>query len=356
MDSVSQIALGASLAHVTLGEKLGRWALLLGGVIGSVPDLDVLVPYEDAVENFTYHRSWSHSLFVLTVLSIPLAWLCKRAVPKVDVTIGRWWLALWLVLVTHALLDGFTVYGTQLWWPLTTPPVAWGSIFIIDPVYTLPLLVGVVAAWRYPWRHSRATVLAGLLLSSTYLGWTLVSQQLTLQKVKVTLAQSDIKANHILVAPFPFSLLWRVLVVTDDRYLEGFSSLLDEDPSVALNSFDNGKHRCRDWLDTWPVQRMDWFTRGAFALSSRDELLVLTDLRMGIEDDYVFEFVLGERRDAEWQAVPARQLPLNIDAERMRRLLKRMFDEDTDLAPPTLTPAAEVDCSVVRQVAARAVN
>ena len=60
---------------------------------------------------------------------------------------GRVLWMVWLCLVTHPLLDAFTVYGTQVLLPFSDYPVAWSTLFIIDPLYTLPLVVGVVAAW-----------------------------------------------------------------------------------------------------------------------------------------------------------------------------------------------------------------
>ena len=333
MDSISQIVLGASIAHVTLGQKLGKRALLLGAGVGTLPDLDVLVPYADAIESFTYHRSWSHSLFMLTLFSFPLAWLCQRFMSKADMPYSRWWLGIWLVLITHPLLDGFTVYGTQLWWPLGMPPTAWGSVFIIDPVYTLPLAVGVAIACRRDWFQARAIVMAGLLISTTYLGWTLLAQYTIHQRVTATLARNDIEADHILVAPFPLSLLWRVVVVSDERYLEGYSSLLDDEALIAMDSHDNGKQGCEEWLANWPVQRMDWFTKGAFALSVRDDVLVLSDLRMGIQDDYVFEFAVSEWQTGQWQTIVTRQMPVDIDPARMKLLLSRVWDEEVDMTP-----------------------
>ncbi len=333
MDSISQIVLGASIAHITLGEKLGKRALMLGAVVGTLPDLDVLVPYADAIESFTYHRSWSHSLFLLTLFSFPLAWLCKRLISKADMPYSRWWLAMWLVLFTHPLLDGFTVYGTQIWWPLSTPPTAWGSVFIIDPIYTVPLVVGVAIAWRRHWLHARPVVVAGLLISTTYLGWTLFAQHITRQKVTATLAQNAIEANHVLIAPFPFSLLWRVVVITDNHYLEGYSSLLDSDSRISMDTYNNGKQNCQEWLTHWPVQRMDWFTQGAFALSVKNNVLVLSDLRMGIEDDYVFEFAVGEWEADAWQMIVTRKMPISMDSDRMKLLLSRMVDASVDLTP-----------------------
>ena len=46
--------------------------------------------------------------------------------------------AVFLCLTTHALLDALTIYGTQLFWPVWKEPIALGSMFIIDPAYTLP--------------------------------------------------------------------------------------------------------------------------------------------------------------------------------------------------------------------------
>ena len=81
MDSLSQFALGAAIGEATLGARLGRKAILIGGLLGTLPDLDVLVQYADAVESYTYHRSWSHSLLVLSLASPIIAWLLYKLIP-----------------------------------------------------------------------------------------------------------------------------------------------------------------------------------------------------------------------------------------------------------------------------------
>lgn len=341
MDSLSQIVLGASVAHLTLGSRLGRGALLLGAALGTLPDLDVLIPYDGAIANFTYHRSFSHSLFVLTLISFPIALLCQRCCARyltrirqsTAIPYSQWWLSCWLVLITHPLLDGFTIYGTQLFWPLTTPPTAWGSAFIIDPLYTVPLFVGVVVAYRKSWVVAKPFVITGLALSSCYLAWTLFAQAHIRQIVEAELSDMQVTANRILIAPFPFSLLWRVVVLTDSQYLEGYSSLLDKSNSLKLTRYNNGKVECMTWLDHPPIQRLDWFTQGAFALSVQNNQLIASDLRMGIEDDYVFEFEIAEWENENWQAIKTRQRPVNIDGARMKLLFKRIIEPDIDLTP-----------------------
>ena len=152
MDSLSQIVLGASVQGAILGKYQGRKAYLYGAMLGTLPDLDVLISYGDPVSNMTYHRGFSHSLIVLTALGLGGAWLISRYHQWRDMPLPystkRLALAMTLALTTHPILDSFTVYGTQLFWPLQDPlqitPISIASIFIIDPLYTLPMLIAMI--------------------------------------------------------------------------------------------------------------------------------------------------------------------------------------------------------------------
>ncbi len=214
MDSLSQAVLGASVGGAVLARPLGRRALLGGALLGTLPDLDVLIDYGDAVANFTEHRGFSHSLLVLLPVSLLLAWLLQRWRPAIS--LWRWWAFTGLCLLTHPLLDAFTTYGTRLFWPLGDP-VAISSIFIIDPLYTLPLLVAVIVALARP--PAMTALATGLTLSSLYLCWSLVAQQWMTQRVMPTLAQRGLSEAPRLVQPMPFStLLWRVTVLGAGSY------------------------------------------------------------------------------------------------------------------------------------------
>jgi len=163
MDSLSQIALGAAVSVAVFRRKQPLWqSALLGAVVGTIPDLDVLISHGDPISDMTYHRTESHALFYLTLVSPLLAWLWLKisghlALIKTSV------LAIWLVLITHPLLDMLTIYGTQLGLPFTDYPFGTGSVFVIDPLYTVPLLLGtglVLAGRRLRWNS------IGLLLST----------------------------------------------------------------------------------------------------------------------------------------------------------------------------------------------
>lgn len=344
MDSLSQFALGAAIGEATLGRALGRKAMLLGGLLGTLPDLDVIVHYSDAVESFTYHRSWSHSLFVLALISPFLAWLFHRFYPfnwlstQVDGTASaepgykRWFMCVFLILITHPVLDGFTVYGTQLLWPLPADPIAWGSIFIIDPLYTLPLLIGLWVAWVSRRRASKA-VMIGLLLSSGYLLLTLALQNNARKIALHSLAEQGLGHSNVLVAPSPGSLLWRIVSMETDRYHEGFYSLLDEGTVVRFNSFANNRHLIDANIAHWPIERLDWFTGGMIAADNEQNKLILKDLRMGVEASYVFRFMVGKWSGSSFEALESVQMPLQLDTDRMAKIVRRVWDENVDIEP-----------------------
>ncbi|MBU2255525.1 MAG: metal-dependent hydrolase, partial [Gammaproteobacteria bacterium] len=169
MDSITQAVLGASIQGALLGRWQGRKALLYGAMLGTLPDLDVVIDYGDAVADMTYHRGFSHSLFVLTGVALLLTWLTRRFRHNPGYSAQRLFLAVWLALITHPLLDAFTSYGTQLLWPLTPIPTAWSSIFIIDPLYTVPLCIAVALGLLYGLRDKAAKAPAlALLVSSLY--------------------------------------------------------------------------------------------------------------------------------------------------------------------------------------------
>jgi inner membrane protein len=154
----------------------------------------------------------------------------------------RWLAVLALPLLTHPLLDSLTVYGTQLFWPLDSAPVMGGSLFIIDPLYTLPLLIAVLVAAlsRIEGRAHRA-VQVGLGMSCVYIGWSLAAQAWIDRIAERTLVDTPHANAPRLVVATPFNtLLWRIVVQTPEGYLEGDYSLwADRGPiGFAPHTFD----------------------------------------------------------------------------------------------------------------------
>jgi inner membrane protein len=268
-------------------------AALWGAVAGTLPDLDAFIDHGDPILNMTRHRAESHALFFLTLVAPLLAWVVSRLHGEAAL-FKRWTLALWLVLITHPLLDAMTVYGTQLLQPFTDHPYGVGSVFIIDPAYTVPLIVGVVAALRLKNERGQHWNAAGLALSTLYLVWSFGAQQYVERIARASLEQAGVEAQGLLVTPSPFNtVLWRLVAITPTQYLEGHHSLLDAQPSIRWTAHDRGAELIAAHGDEPAVARMATFTHGFYSLTESDGRLFVTDLRMGQEPAYTFRFNLG---------------------------------------------------------------
>lgn len=296
MDSITQIALGAAVGEATIGRKVGRIALLWGGICGLFPDLDLLIPLGDPVKVFTYHRGPSHSLFVLALLTPVFVRLILKIHPHTAEYRKRWYAMVYLALATHVLLDCFTVYGTQIFWPLTTPPVMWSTIFIVDPTYSVPLIAGVIMALilsRTANKGHFANTLC-LVISTLYLAWSVGAKLYVENTARNSLERESIGYRQILTVPSPLNtFLWRVLVMDDKGYYEGYYSIFDPTDKVQLKHFPSDKKLLDQINEHWPVKRLKWFTQGYYAVNQHKKDIIITDLRMGSEPYYVFKFKVG---------------------------------------------------------------
>lgn len=338
MDSVTQFTLGAAVGVAVMGRTQPAWkSAVVGGICGTLPDLDAFLDYGDAISNMVRHRAETHSLFWQALAAPFIATVFAAA----DRSIGlffRWWVMTLLVLWTHALLDAMTVYGTRLLLPLDDRPFGVGSIFIIDPLYTLPLLLGlliaVIGTDRFRWN------IAGLLVSGAYLAATFGAQQYVLDKVMTHDAARGLPREQILVTPTAFNaLLWRVVLMLPDRYEEGYVSLLDDFRApgrvMRFDAFDRGAALDSLTRGFYTANELRNFSRGFYSLGARGEGVVITDLRMGQHPWYVFSFEFAQRRDRTFYPVkPANvgnRAGMPVEAS-LRWLGRRILGDD--LPPP----------------------
>lgn len=334
MDSLSQIVLGGAVAAAIAPASHRRAALLAGAALGTLPDLDSLpiaLLSDDPVMLMTVHRSFSHSLFVLPLVGWLVWWLFRRfGNGRVAASPVHWFWAIQLALVTHPLLDAFTVYGTQLWWPLAPPPAMWSSVFIIDPLYTVWLLAGCSVAWFARERAvAQRALVAGLVLSSAYLGWSLAAKASVDREAERTLASMGLGDAPFFSVPMPFNtLLWRVVAMTPSGYVEAERSVLADEGPLSFRGYPSEVQALHEAADVPAVRRLAWFNRGFMRAQVQEGQLVLSDLRMGMEPDYNFRFNVAEQRDGRWQAIAPVQQPWSMPISGwggMRQLLEVMW-------------------------------
>ncbi|WP_367109682.1 metal-dependent hydrolase [uncultured Psychrobacter sp.] len=372
MDSLSQIVLGASVQGAILGKYQGRKAYLYGAMLGTLPDLDVVISYGDPISNMTYHRGFSHSLIVLTAVGLSGAWLISRYHKwrnlPLPYSFRRLAAAMTLALTTHPILDSFTVYGTQLLWPLheaiNLTPISIASIFIIDPLYTLPLLIAMIVGFI---KGRKLSIFKKGLLANCqrFAVWMLIiSSSYLLLSVGLKFYASD-QAKHALSAAginnivrsktmpvLPTILMWRTLAKDEqNRLIEIRGSVLDKRlPEYRyLSQYDNSPAlRATVPNASQPyAKRLDWFSndwtgyRTQMLPATNDyshtitEQLVVDDLRMMADNTAFFSFVLANKSkpNLPWQAIEPINAPRVTIGEQSSRLelikqgFKRVFDE-----------------------------
>jgi len=167
MDTITQAVIGAAAGQAVGSRDLGRKGALVGALAGWLPDADVLIrSAADPLLAIEQHRGFTHALAFIPVGAAiaALPFLATRAGRAQARPIYLAALAGW---ATHAPLDACTSYGTQLLWPFSDQRAAWNVVSIVDPLFTLPLLLAVVLAWR--WR-SALPALAGLAWAVGWLG------------------------------------------------------------------------------------------------------------------------------------------------------------------------------------------
>lgn len=303
MDSLTQIVLGAAVGEAVLGKKVGNKAMLYGAIAGTIPDLDVLANYfTDTITAIEIHRGFTHSIFFSVFFAPVFGWLVYKIEKKSGVGWKGWsWLFFW-ALITHPILDGFTTWGTQFFWPFEYR-VAFKNIFVIDPLYTVPFLFFLVLTMfqkRTSPKRKKYNRL-GLIISSSYLVLTLVLKGVTYKKFTNALDEQQIAYTKIQTKPGPLNtVLWVANVETENAFLIGDYSFFDSQP-IEFHSFPKNHHLLGDWIEKPNVQRLIKIAEdGWFTISEKEGKLFFNDLRFGLlnndptNPEFVFSYLLKE--------------------------------------------------------------
>lgn len=305
MDSLTQIVLGAAVGEAVLGKKIGNKAMLYGAIAGTIPDLDVFVnSFTDTVSTLEIHRGVTHSILFSIFFAPIFGWLVSRF-ERYKIVTDWSWLFFWCLL-THPLLDAFTTWGTQLFWPLNIR-VAFKTIFVIDPLYTVPFMVFLILA-MFQNRTSKKRRFynnMGLVFSTGYLAITLLLKWYTYTKFEEALKEQDIAYTQIDTRPSPMNtILWSANVATEDAFLIGSYSLFDSQP-IVFNSYPKNHELIADFADHDKMRRMISISKQWYLITKKNDALYFNDLRFGLlsmepdAQDFVFQYKVETNTNGE---------------------------------------------------------
>jgi inner membrane protein len=212
MDPVTQGALGGAAAQLatkklSLNKKIKFDVLAVSVAAGMAPDLDILIrSNSDPLLSLLYHRHFTHSLIFIPVGALIVSLVFFLISHRMRNYKGIIYLAALVGYATHGLLDACTSYGTLLFWPFSNRRVSLDYISIIDPFFTLPLILGV--AWTAIMDGFKGVVL-GLTLSMAVLGIGAWQHHRAYAILKAT---STHKAKDIRIIPMlASSTTWRAM-------------------------------------------------------------------------------------------------------------------------------------------------
>ena len=296
MDSLTQIVLGAAVGEAVLGRKVGNKAMLYGAIAGTIPDFDVFASYfTDTVSALSIHRGFTHSI-VFSVLFAPIfGWIVSRY--ETYKNFKNWSWLFFLAFVTHPILDAHTTWGTQLFWPFDLR-LAFKTIFVIDPLYTLPFLVFLILAMlqKRTTEKRRLYNNIGLIASSSYLLLTFLFKCVALTKFESALKDQHIDYVQIDTRPSPLNtILWSANVETENAYLLGNYSFFDSKP-ITFETYPKNHELLGDLIDNEKVARMIAISEGWYIISKEKHRLFFNDLRFGLlsltpkSENFVFKY------------------------------------------------------------------
>ncbi len=286
MDTITQMTLGAAVGEATLGQKAGNKAVLWGAVGGLIPDLDIIPGwFMDEVDRLVFHRGFSHSLLFSVLLSLIAGFLLhKRYRRTTKITFRDWTLLSFLALTTHILLDCFTTYGTQVFYPFSTYKVAFNTISVIDPLYSIPFMVCVVSVIFAKHHPRRRTIInyIGLGSSTFYLLLTVANKFYMTSVFEQRLQNQNIEYQSISTYPTLLNnFLWRGIADPGDFYYVGYYSLFDENKHIQFKKIQKNHQLLTKFQQYSEIRKLTFFSKNEFALRRENDAIIYNDMRYG---------------------------------------------------------------------------
>lgn len=285
MDPLTQGVLGAVAVQQIAKPRVLLAASVMGALSGMAADVDVVIrSATDPLFALEFHRHFTHSLFFIPVGGLICAlfffYVFQPCIRRLTLSFRQVYCFCTLGYATHGLLDACTTYGTQLLWPFSDVRVAWNTISIIDPLYTLPLLLLIVLAVvqrRKPVLSKRLSLMAfGWVIMYTSLG---VIQRERAENMGLQIAESRGHKPLLLEAKPSFAniLVWKIVYSVENGggerlyvdavragwtltdYQGGFVEKLDLQRDFPWLSTDSQQFR--------DVERFRWFSNDYLAVS-----------------------------------------------------------------------------------------
>jgi inner membrane protein len=339
MDPLTQGVVGAAASQLVSrrGEKIA--AGVIGFFSGMAADLDVLISSStDPLLFLEFHRHFTHALVFIPIgaLLCTLAFraLFKRWFKRNQLSFQRTYLFSFAGYATHALLDACTTYGTQLLWPFSDMRVAWNNVSVIDPLFSLPLLVLLILAISM---RLKGAAWLGAVYAFSYLGLGLLQNDRASDVAEqLALSRGHVPTNLGVKPSFANLVVWKSVYEYQGRYYVDAVRMLASHKiyqGTSVEKLDLDKHF--GWLDkvsqqAEDIQRFRWFSNNHLGLDPSNNNRII-DVRYSLIPNQVtgmWGITLnpskGQTDHVEWSTNrPKGQDAMNKTAELLEMVMGR---------------------------------
>jgi len=292
VDPLTQGLAGAALPQSVARRKTAPIAGMLGFLAGMTPDLDVLIRSgEDPLLFLEYHRQFTHSLTFIPFGGLLCALILHPLLARRrGLSFRQTWLFCTLGYATHGLLDACTTYGTMLLWPFSDVRIAWNTVSIIDPLFSLPILgLLLLATLRRRPAWARVALVWGLAYLCLGIWQREVARDLG-AAIAITRGHTPLQLEA--KPSFGNILVWKVVYRTPERF---YVDAVRTGPDPRIYPGENlpvlDIERDLPWLDhrsqqARDIERFRWFSKGYIA-QDPDNPTRIIDIRFSLLPDEI---------------------------------------------------------------------
>ena len=308
MDPLSQGTVGAVFAQSTSNKSNIFKVGLIGFLAGLAPDLDVFIGSStDPILFLEFHRQFTHSLIFIPFGSLIVSLLVFPLVKR-SMSFKNVYIASLLGYATHGLLDACTSYGTLLFWPFSNERITWNNISIIDPLFTIPVLLLAATAIK-----TKKKVFSFFAIGwiAFYLSLGFVQYERALSTANELANSRGHNAERLTLKPsFGNLILWKSIYQHNDTfYVDAIRTVQLSTWCVgeSIRAFDYEQHLPdlnEDSQQKKDIERFRWFSQDY--LGYDEEKNIVTDVRYSMipnQIDPMWGLVIDDQLDINEHAI-----------------------------------------------------
>jgi len=309
MDPLTHCALGAAVAGLLTSKNNDMRAPACGALAGALPDIDIIPTlFLGPMSQLDIHRGFTHSLLFAALISPLLGFIlyrfdAKRAFPR---SFTSWMFIVLLGILSHILLDCFTSYGTRIFLPFSDYRAAWGTIAVVDPLFSIPIVASAFSLFlfKHDQKVKKRVFAAGLILGLFYLAATAANKFHVDSVFRHSLADQNIRFSRLMTTPMPFTnFLWVGIAEGDEFYFTGYYSNLDRSTVIRFEKERKNHEYLSDLSGYSQIQKLISFAKDFYTIEPEKDTLIFNDLRYGSlaagsegKKQYMFSYTITNHR------------------------------------------------------------